>query len=96
MLYAPKHRLYDEVSFHPGTFRISLASNSVWGLRTGGPDLENYSLLNGRVGYTLSLIKRCPIDIFCKVDNITACRYEIMQGFPMPRCTAMAGLEIRF
>ena len=96
VLYAPKHRLYAEVSFHPGNFRISLASNSVWGLRTGGPDLENYSLLNGRVGYTLSLIKRCPIDIFCKVDNITACRYEIMQGFPMPRCTAMAGLEIRF
>lgn len=96
VLYAPKNKLFGEVSYHPGRWQFSLESSTVWSLRTGGPEKEDYSLLNGRIGYSLPLASRVSATIFCKVDNITATKYETVYGFPMPRTTAMAGFDIKF
>lgn len=96
VLYAPKNKLFGEVMYHPGRWEFSLESSSVWGLRTGAPEKENYSLLNGRVAYNLDIARGWRANIFCKVDNITATRYETVYGFPMPRATAMAGVNIKF
>lgn len=96
VLYAPKNKIYAQVMYHPGKWQFSLESNTVWGLRTGAPEKENYSLLNGRIGYNLDVVEACPVNIFCKVDNITATKYETIDGFPMPRATVMAGFEVKF
>lgn len=96
VLYAPKNKVFAELIYHPGKWRFALSSENVWRLRTGGPEKENYSLLNARIGYTLDAIKNCPINLFCKVDNITATKYETIYGFPMPKAVAYAGLEIKF
>ncbi len=96
VLYAPKNRLFGEVSYHPGHWQFSLESNSVWGLRNGGADKENYSLLNGRIAYAWHVAPKCILTPFAKVDNITARRYETIDGFPMPRATVMAGVSVKF
>ncbi len=96
VLYAPKNRLFGQVSYHPGNWQFSLESNNVWGLRNGGAEKENYSLLNGRVAYDWKVAPKCNVTFFTKVDNITATRYETINGFPMPRATVMAGLSVKF
>lgn len=96
VLYAPKNRIFAEVAYHPGKWQFALQSNTVWDLRTGGPENENYSLLNGRIGYRLDAVPGYPFNLFCKVDNITATKYETIYGFPMPRATVMAGFEVKF
>lgn len=65
-------------------------------MRTGGPETESYSLLNGRVAYKWNFSGRYSATFFCKVDNITATKYETIYGFPMPRATAMAGIDLKF
>ncbi|WP_363323324.1 TonB-dependent receptor [uncultured Duncaniella sp.] len=96
VLYAPKNKLVVQLSYRPGNWQFALDSNSVWHLRTGGPDPESYSLLDGLVGYNFQLQKGCRLNVFTKVDNITATRYETIYGFPMPRATAMAGFSLTF
>ena len=96
VLYAPKNKLVVQLSYRPGNWQFALDSNSVWHLRTGGPDAESYSLLDGLVGYNFQLQKGCRLNVFTKVDNITATRYETIYGFPMPRATAMAGFNLTF
>ncbi len=96
VLYTPKNKLFGEVSYHPGNWQFSLESSSVWSMRTGGPETESYSLLNGRVAYKWNFSGRYSATFFCKVDNITATKYETIYGFPMPRATAMAGIDLKF
>ncbi len=97
VLYAPKNKLYAEVAYNVGSWQFSLESSSVWGLRTGAPKKQNYSLLNGRIGFDLIRVENvCTVNLFCKVDNITATRYETIYGFPMPRATVLSGLSVRF
>jgi len=96
VLYAPKNKLFASVSFTPGNWQFSLESSTVWSMRTGGPKKESYSLLNGRVAYKWRFTDKYRLTAFCKVDNITATRYETIYGFPMPRAIAMAGLNIEF
>ena len=55
---------------------------------------EHYVLLNARVAYRVDL--RTPLTLFVKGDNLTATRYQINYGFPMPRATLMVGAEWRF
>ena len=66
---------------------------SVWGLNTEKTQ-ENYALLNARVAYSFEFRK--PLTLFVKGDNLTASRYQINYGFPMPRATIMAGVEWKF
>lgn len=90
---APKNRIFGEVAYTPGRWQFSLDVMSIFGLNTEETK-ENYTLLNARAAYTFNLSK--PLTIFVKGENLTATRYQINYGFPMPRATVMAGLEWRF
>lgn len=90
---APRNKLYGEVAFTPGRWQFSVDLLGVWDLKTEQTS-RSYALLNARAAYTVPL--RTPVIIFVKGDNLTAARYEINHGFPMPRATVMAGLELRF
>lgn len=90
---APRNKLYGEVAFTPGRWQFSVDLLGVWDLKTE-QTTQSYALLNARAAYTVPL--RTPVIIFVKGDNLTAARYEINHGFPMPRATVLAGLELRF
>lgn len=90
---APKNKIFGEVAYTPGRWQFSLDVMSIFGLNTEETK-ENYTLLNARAAYTFNLSK--PLTIFVKGENLTATRYQINYGFPMPRATVMAGLEWRF
>lgn len=90
LLSAPKNMLRGELSYTPGNFAFTVQSNSVWRLNTGGPEPENYSLLNLRLAY------RHKIMPFIKLDNITNKHYEIIYGCPMPGTTIMGGVQLKF
>ncbi len=93
ILAAPKNKLFAEAAYTPGRWQFSIDVMSVWGVHTE-QTTENYALLNARVAYTLPLSK--PVTLFAKGENLTATKYQINYGFPMPRATVMAGLEWKF
>lgn len=90
---APKNKLFAEASYRPGHWEFALNVMSVWSLLTE-QSKENFALLNARAAYTFRL--PTPLTLFVKGDNLTATRYQINYGFPMPRATVMAGAEWRF
>jgi iron complex outermembrane receptor protein len=99
LLAAPRNKLFGEINYRPGNWDFTLESLSIWGLytQTSPTKVENYSLLNIRIGYTFQPSQpRYPITIFCKGDNLTNKKYEINYGFPMPGTTIMAGLDLKF
>ena len=90
---APRNKLFGEVSFTPRRWQFSLDVLSIWSLPTE-QTVESYALLNARAAYTLPL--RTSLTLFVKGDNLTATKYQINYGFPMPRATVFAGAEWKF
>lgn len=90
---APKSKLFGEVSYTPGNWQFSVDVMGIWGLNTEETE-ENYALLNARVAYSFPLNN--PLMLFVKGENLTAAKYQINYGFPMPRATVMAGVEWKF
>ena len=90
---APQNKLFGEISFTPGQWQFSLDALGVWSLNNEETK-QSYGLVNARAAYTL--VMRTPLTLFVKGENLTAARYQINYGFPMPKATVMAGLELRF
>lgn len=90
---APKNKLFGEVAYTPGHWQFTLDILGVWGLNTE-ESKEDYALLNARAAYSFDFDK--PLTLFVKGENLTATRYQINYGFPMPRATVMAGAEWKF
>lgn len=90
---APKNKLFGEVAYTPGRWQFTLDILGVWGLNTKDSK-EDYALLNARAAYSFDFDK--PLTLFVKGENLTATRYQINYGFPMPRATVMAGAEWKF
>lgn len=90
---APQNKLFGEISFTPGQWQFSLDAMGVWSLNNE-ESKQSYGLVNARAAYTLAM--RTPLTLFVKGENLTAARYQINYGFPMPKVTVMAGLELRF
>jgi len=93
IIAAPKNKLFAEASYTPGNWQFSVDVLSVWGVYTE-QTTENYALLNARIAYTIPFNK--PLTLFAKGENLTATKYQINYGFPMPRATVMAGVEWKF
>lgn len=90
---APKNKLFGEIAYTPGRWQFTLDVMSIWGLNTE-ESKENYALLNASAAYSFDMEK--PLTLFVKGENLTAARYQINYGFPMPRATVMAGMEWKF
>ena len=65
-------------------------------IKQGGSedDQINYTLVDAKASYLLGKSKN--INIFAKGENLTGTKYEILRGFPMPRATVLAGIEVTF
>lgn len=90
---APRNKLYAEAGFTPGPWNFTLDLTGIWDLQNE-QEQQSYALLGARVSYTLAWTH--PLELFVKGENLTATRYEIKYGFPMPRATVMAGFDLRF
>lgn len=90
---APKNKLFGQLSYSPGNWDFNLNVQGIWGLKTECTT-ENYALLGARAAYTLHV--PAPLTLFITGENLTATKYQINYGFPMPRATFMAGAEIKF
>lgn len=94
VIAAPVHKLYAGVVFSKGRRTVSTGFQYIAGLYTSvDPDVtENFLLWNLRASY--HVVKW--IDIWAKRENLLAQRYEINAGYPMPRATVMAGVNLNF
>ena len=90
---APRNKVFAEVDYHPGAWDFTVDALGVSHLMTEATR-EHYVLLNARVAYRFDL--PTPLTLFVKGENLTATKYQINYGFPMPRATVMVGAEWRF
>lgn len=94
IIAAPRNKMFATVRYADGPWDISVESLTVWHLLTEG-SVENYSLLNARVARRLALGDD-SLTLWAKGENLTAARYQINYGFPMPRATVMVGFDFNF
>lgn len=94
VLAAPKHKLYTEVNFNYRHWDISTGIQYISGLYTQTDPIktEEFVLWNIRASY-----QACRwLNIWARGENLLAQKYEINAGYPMPRATVMAGINISF
>lgn len=91
---APEHKLYAGASFSQGRWSIASGLQYISGLYTAvNPDTtEDFVLWNVRASF-----RACRwLSLWARGENLLAQKYEINAGYPMPRATAMAGININF
>ena len=91
---APGHKLFCGIDFAKGRWSGSTGLQLVRGLytQTDPTRREHFGLWNARLNCRLSP----SIGLFVRGENLLACRYEIHAGYPMPRATALGGVNFHF
>lgn len=99
---APKNKFFAEASYAPGRFTFNLNVQAISGLYTNvnsnNPTQntkESYALLNARAAYRFGTPDR-GLNLFVKGENLTATRYSVNEGYPMPKAVVMGGIEVTF
>ena len=92
---APEHKLYVGGAFTRGRWNASTGIQYVHGLYTQVKPKEltdSFVLWNANVTFRVTRW----LDLFVRGENLLAQRYEINAGFPMPKATALGGLNVNF
>lgn len=92
---APEHKLYAGVGFEKGRWSVASGLQYIAGLYTAvgdNPRQESFALWNMRVSFRISKW----LGLWARGENLLAQSYEINAGYPMPRATAMAGVNVNF
>ena len=97
LIAAPEHKAYFDITYSPGRFVFNVNVQSIFDLyiNTHTKEKEDYTLLNAKVMYRFGTRDK-GINLFVKGENLTATRYSINQGFPMPKAVVMGGIDITF
>ncbi|MDD4516637.1 TonB-dependent receptor [Massilibacteroides sp.] len=99
LLAAPENQFFAGITYTPGKFNFHINTQSISGLyiNTGETTSakKSYTLLNARAAYRFGDINK-GANIFVKGENLTAARYSINEGFPMPKAVFMGGVEVTF
>lgn len=103
LLAAPAHKLNVGATYSPGRFTFNANVQSVYDLyvRLENPAnkisevKENYTVLNARAAYRFDSRDK-GLNLFVKGENLTATRYTINYGFPMPKAVFMGGIDVTF
>ena len=94
VIAAPEHKLYAGANFTQGRWSVSTSIQYIAGLYTSTDPAttEDFVLWNLRGQF-----RATPwLDIWARGENLLAQRYEINAGYPMPRATVMAGINLNF
>lgn len=91
---APEHKLYAGGAFTYGDWMLSTGIQYIDGLYTSVDPIEteNFVLWNLQCRYRANK----HLSVWARGENLLAQRYEINAGYPMPKATVMAGLNIHF
>lgn len=94
VIAAPEHKLYVGANFSQGRWNVSTGLQYIAGLYTQTDPVatENFVLWNVRASFRATRW----LDIWARGENLLAQRYEINAGYPMPRATVMAGVNLNF
>lgn len=97
LLAAPKHKWFTNVTYMPGRFTFDVNMQSILDLyiNTASELKEDYTVLNAKVSYLFGT-KEKGLNLFLKGENLTAARYTINEGFPMPKAVFMGGVHVTF
>ena len=92
LVAAPKHKLYAGADWQLGRFTVHSGLQWIGGLHTAEDNrpTEHYWLWD----LTASLRLNKLLKVYARGENLLAQRYEVNAGFPMPRATVMAGIEV--
>ena len=91
---APKNKLFLGATWQKDRLTLNTGLQWIDGLytSTSATSTENYWLWN--LTATVRVAKQ--LAVFAKGENLLAQHYEVNAGFPMPRATVMAGVQINF
>lgn len=101
LIAAPKHKFYAGTTYTPGRFTFDVNVQSIFGLYTyvGSKEADNkkedYTVLNAKISYHLGNMHKGS-NLFVKGENLTATRYSINDGYPMPKAIFMGGIDVIF
>ena len=97
---APEGMGYIGIDYHQGKWMASLGLQEFMNLYTavGATETkEDAWLLNASITYILVGDQQSPtLSLWARGENLLAQKYEINLGYPMPRATFMAGININF
>lgn len=95
VLGAPEYKGFVGANYHCGKWSCSLGIQQICGLFTavGTEDdpKEDSTILNATIGYHATR----QLQLWLRGDNLLSQSYEINLGYPMPRATFMAGVNIK-
>jgi iron complex outermembrane receptor protein len=86
---------YLGLDFRQGKWFATLGLQHIRNLYTAVGDAEakeNFTLLNASVSF--AAMKN--LSLWARGENLLWEKYEINQGYPMPRATLMAGVDLKF
>ena len=92
---APEMMDYLGLDFRQGKWFATLGLQHIRNLYTAVGDAEakeNFTLLNASVSF--AAMKN--LSLWARGENLLWEKYEINQGYPMPRATLMAGVDLKF
>ncbi len=95
VIAAPEYKGFLGADFHCCKWTVNAGVQYISGLYTAVGDnekKENFCLVNLAVNY--ALLKN--LSLWARGENLLAQKYEINLGYPMPRATFMAGVNVRF
>ena len=95
VIAAPEYKGMLGVNYRQDRWNVIAGLQYINGLYTAIGDnekKEDFCLLNATVNYQLSH----PITLWVRGENLLAQKYEINLGYPMPRATFMAGVNVNF
>lgn len=94
VLASPEHKFYAGASFAKGRWSASTGVQYVTGVyKSLDPmETEDFVLWNVRASFRASKW----LNIWARGENLLARKYEINAGFPMPKATVMAGINVNF
>ncbi len=97
LLAAPAHKLFAGAMYSPGRFSFYMNVQSIFDLyiNTATRTKEDYTVLNAKVSYRFGTSDK-GLSLFVKGENLTAARYSINEGFPMPKAVFMGGFDVTF
>lgn len=97
LLAAPAHKFFAGVMYAPGRFTFNVNVQSIFDLYINTADKvkEDYTVLNAKAAYRFGTRDK-GLNLFVKGENLTAARYSINEGFPMPKAIFMGGIDVTF
>ena len=92
---APEHKLYAGAQYTHKRWTVSTGVQYIDNLYTtvgDNPQSEEFVLWNLNASFRVNRW----LDVWARGENLLAQRYEINAGYPMPRATVMAGVNLNF